>query len=69
MRVDHGRHDFVGVERDGGERPQQGALLLKAIDRPLAGRLVKSDVGDLIAPGRRQGQIVLEASQFIATAS
>ena len=51
MRVDHGRHDFVGVERDGGERPQQGALLLKAIDRPLAGRLVKSDVGDLIAPG------------------
>jgi len=23
MRTDHGRHNFIRVERDGGERPQQ----------------------------------------------
>src|SRR5438128_9098919 len=28
MRTDDGWHDFVGVEGDGGQRPQQGTLLL-----------------------------------------
>ena len=37
MRADHGRHDFVGVEGEAGQRPQQGPLLLEAIERPLRG--------------------------------
>ena len=47
---------------------QQSPLLLETVDRPRAGLLVKPDVGDLIAPGGRQGQIVLEARQFFAAA-
>ena len=46
VRTDHGRHDFVGVERDGRQRPQQRSLLLETIDRPLAGGFVQADVGD-----------------------
>ena len=43
--------------------------LCEAIDRPLAGGLVQAHVGHLIAPGRRQGQVVLEAQQFVGPAS
>ena len=42
--------DDIGIRRQAGKRPQMFAFLFKAIDRPLAGRLVPSHVGHFVAP-------------------
>ena len=51
-----------------GSGRSSGTFLLEAIDRPFAGRLVEPHVGHLVAPGGRQGQVILEADQFLAAA-
>src|SRR5919201_3469631 len=67
MGTGDGRHDFVGVEGDRRQLAEQRALVLEAIDGPLAGGFVNPHVSNLVEPPGRERQVILEVDQFLAT--
>ncbi len=46
---------------------QQRSLLLETVYRPFSSRLMRPDVGNLVAPPGRERDVVLEADELLAT--
>src|SRR5580658_6955517 len=65
--TDDSRHDLVGVEGDSGQCAQQRTLLLETVYRPFSSRLMRPDVGNLVAPPGCERNVVLEADELVTT--